>query len=83
LVEMESNRESSFCCGGGGGGIWLDVKGDVRINSMRFSHVEKTKAQTVVTSCPFCKLMLDEPASKAQSDRIQVKDIAELVLEAL
>ena len=43
-----------------------------------------TQAQTVGTACPFCLAMVDLGRKvKGVEDRIQVKDIAELVAEAL
>ncbi len=83
LVEMRLNRTNSFCCGGSGQ-MWVDVSGGERINYLRLAHAEKIQAQMVITACPFCKVMLDEAASDRRPIyNIQVKDIAELVLEAI
>ncbi|TAK30397.1 MAG: (Fe-S)-binding protein [Chloroflexota bacterium] len=84
LVELASNRERSFCCGGGGGQFWLDIGGTERINYIRFKEVEQVKVETVVTACPFCKLMLDDAAAAhaGSTNPIGVKDIAEMVMES-
>jgi Fe-S oxidoreductase len=84
-VEMAQHGRQSFCCGGGGGQIWLDVRGRTRVETIRATHVEQTGARTVATGCPFCRVMLE--AGRAGLDAGQgnwrVRDIAELVVEAL
>lgn len=82
LVEMPRNRENSFCCGGGGGMMWLDVASGQRINYLRFREAALLNVDVIVTACPYCKIMLTEAAG-ACSSPIQVKDVAELLLETL
>ncbi len=83
LAEMPRNRERGFCCGGGGGQMWLEGSGGERINYARLREAEVLKVQTLATACPFCKVMLDDAAGHSSSeDKIRVKDIAELILEA-
>lgn len=84
LIEMERSREKSFCCGGGGGQMWLDLRIGERVENVRFKDVEKTGAKVVATACPYCKIMMQAAVdSKGVSGQIQVKDIAEIALEAL
>ncbi|MSU69342.1 MAG: 4Fe-4S dicluster domain-containing protein [Opitutaceae bacterium] len=82
-VEMEKHGEKSFCCGGGGGQIWLDVRGQTRVENIRAAHVENTGAQTVATGCPFCRVMLEAGRSALPTGqgKWRVRDIAELVVE--
>jgi len=80
MVEMERNREHSFCCGGGGGHMWLEEHADQRINELRTEQAMETKAQIVVTACSFCLQMFDDGIkAKAAEDQLRVMDIAELV----
>jgi Fe-S oxidoreductase len=80
MVEMERNRERSFCCGGGGGHMWLEERIGRRINELRTEQAIKTKAQIVVTACPFCLQMFDDGIkAKAVEEQLRVMDIAELV----
>lgn len=84
-VEMEKSGKSAFCCGGGGGQIWLDVRGETRVETIRASHVEETSARTVATGCPYCRVMLEagrEGLPQGQGDW-RVRDVAELVVENL
>ncbi len=84
LHEMERNRENSFCCGGGGSQMWLESGGGQRIEGMRLAEAEKTGAQIVATGCPFCKIMLESASSTSPNGNlVQIKDIAELVSEAI
>ncbi len=80
LREMERNRKRGFCCGGGGGHMWLEEREGNRINEMRTEQAMETKAQTVVTACPFCLQMFDDGIkAKAAEEQLKVMDIAELV----
>jgi len=81
LVEMEHARDTAFCCGGGGGLMWLDMESERRVNNLRFEEAERLKVDLIVTACPYCKIMLREAAAYKGSS-VQVKDLAEVVLEA-
>ena len=83
LVEMEKNRERGFCCGGGGGHMWLEERTGRRINELRTEQAIETKAQIVITACPFCLQMFDDGIkAKAAEEWLKVMDIAELVAQS-
>ena len=84
LVEMADYGESSICCGGGGGRIWQEsVKGE-RLSDLRVEQAADTGASILAAACPYCMLnFLDSVPTVGRSDSLQVKDIAELVLEAM
>jgi Fe-S oxidoreductase len=80
LVEMEQNRERSFCCGGGGGRMWLEENIGQRISEMRIDRAIQTSAQTIATACPFCLQMFEDAAKvKGVEETLRVMDIAELL----
>ncbi|MEK6552405.1 MAG: (Fe-S)-binding protein, partial [Bacteroidota bacterium] len=82
LIEMERNREKGFCCGAGGGRMFLEEKEGTRINNNRAEEAISTKADTVATACPFCMTMLtDGIKTFEKSDSVNVKDVAEIILE--
>ncbi len=84
LTEMPRSRNKGLCCGGGGGHMWMEVRGERRINEIRVEEALATEATTVGTACPFCMAMVDLGRKvKGAEDRLQVKDISELVAEAL
>ncbi|TDI47659.1 MAG: 4Fe-4S dicluster domain-containing protein [Acidobacteria bacterium] len=82
--EMARHGRESFCCGAGGGAMWLDVQGKDRVENLRVKEAAETGARTLVTGCPFCKVMLESGQQSLEDDqRMQVKDLAELVAERL
>jgi Fe-S oxidoreductase/uncharacterized membrane protein YciS (DUF1049 family) len=82
LIEMERNREKGFCCGAGGGRMFLEENEGTRINNNRAEEAISTKADTVASACPFCMTMLtDGIKSFEKSDSVNVKDVAEIILE--
>ncbi len=81
---MKRSREKGLCCGAGGGIMWMDEEPDKRVNLVRFADVEESQAEVAATACPFCNIMLDDARKmKGKEDEVEVKDIAELVAEAL
>ena len=84
LREMPRSGRQSFCCGAGGGALWLDMPGQVRVETLRAEEAAGTGATTVATGCPFCKTMLEagRQGLPPGSGTFAVKDLAELVVEA-
>jgi Fe-S oxidoreductase len=70
ISEVERNRENPFCCGAGGGLLFNDKEEEqgTRISDVRFKQLQATGANTVVTACPFCSIMLKGAGASAQSD---------------
>jgi len=84
LVEMPDYRENSLCCGGGGGRIWMETKKGERLSDLRLEQALEVGASILAVACPYCVLNFEDSVLSAdKGDVIEVKDIAELVLEAL
>ncbi|MBI2954481.1 MAG: respiratory nitrate reductase subunit gamma [Chloroflexi bacterium] len=83
LVEMPSSRSSSTCCGGGGGRFWIDEQPQSRVSYLRMQEIIDSRAEAVVTACPFCMLMLDEAAKSKAKGQVEVIDLAEWVLQRI
>ncbi len=84
LLEMKLNGPESFCCGGGGGMSFIDEPSDQRVNVERAQQAVATGADTVAVGCPFCATMLEDGiGSLAHDSPVEVKDIAELLWEAI
>ena len=84
IVEMEKSRDKSMCCGGGGGRVWMEDKGEKRINYSRMDQVLETGAEGLGVACPFCMIMLNDAAgAKGVDESLEIKDIAEIVAEHL
>jgi Fe-S oxidoreductase len=82
LQEMDRNRSASSCCGAGGGRMWFDDEPETRIGTTRVQEALDTNASTVAVSCPFCLTMMTDGVA-AKTDQVQVKDIAEILAEAI
>lgn len=85
LVEMPRNRECSLCCGAGGGRMFMNESGmEERPSESRIREaVELNGVTHFVVSCPMDVVMYSAAAaSLGYEDRLQVVDIAELVVEA-
>jgi len=55
-----------------------------RVNIERTEEALATGANTIGTGCPFCMTMItDGVKAKDAAEKVQVKDIAELVLDAV
>lgn len=81
FVEMNLNKERAYCCGGGGAGLWYPVP-NVDMNYTRVDHAEEKNVQYLAVACPICLQMLDDGV-KARDYEAAVKDISEIVVEAL
>ena len=84
LTEMEKSREKSMCCGAGGGNYWYKVESQDSISQIRLKQALDTGAKKLAVACPFCMPMLEDASRTLNAeDKIQIKDIAELIDENL
>ncbi len=83
FIELDRNRNNSFCCGGGGGKMWYEETGE-RINYNRADEIIGKGVDAVAVACPFCLTMLEDGMKyRNKEEEIAVKDISELVWEAV
>ena len=83
LLEFGRNRENGFCCGAGGGRMWMEELSGTRINRERVQEALQQKPETICTACPYCMTMLGDGLKDEGAGEVKVKDIAEVVAEAL
>ena len=86
FVEMDRNRENSFCCGGGGGNFFTDILGggEDSPGRIRVREALDTGAGIMAVACPQCAKMLDDAVKIEQlDDRLKVMDVAEIVINCL
>lgn len=85
LRELDRSRERSLCCEGGGGRMWIEAShtGE-RLAEQRVKEAVGIGAQVLATACPFCLLTLEDAVkTTGLEEKLEVKDIAELLAEAL
>ena len=84
LIEFPDSHEDAICCGGGGGRIWQEtVKGE-RFSDIRIEQALEKGADIIAVACPYCFLNYrDSVLTMNKAEIIQVKDITELVAEAM
>ena len=63
---------------------WREEESDKRVNTRRVREIIEAKVDMVTTACPYCVVMFED-ALKAEGaeETLQVKDLSELVAEAL
>ncbi len=82
LVEMAENRDSSHCCGGGGNLESFAPEVGQGVARNRIQQAADVGAKTLVSACQQCERTLAN-AARRERLRIRVKDITEIVLEAM
>ena len=83
LVEMAESRIDSLCCGGGGGRIWMDTPKGERFSDLRVQQALDAGAETLVTACPYCIINFEGSKMTLNNETLEVKDITEVIQEAL
>jgi Fe-S oxidoreductase/nitrate reductase gamma subunit len=84
LIELPRSRTKSFCCGGGGGNTWYTVEAEKKCSVIRIEEAQRLAPNVLAAACPYCISMFED-ASKVlgTSEKMPIRDIAELVVEAL
>jgi Fe-S oxidoreductase len=84
LIEMPESRIDSLCCGGGGGRIWMETLKGERFSDFRLEQAIAVGAEVLVTSCPYCIANFEDSRSTISvADNIVIKDITEIIQEAI
>jgi Fe-S oxidoreductase len=85
LAEFYRSKERSLCCEGGGGKMWVESESKApRLAETRVADAHDLGAQTIAVACPFCWLTIEDAIkAKGFEEEMQVKDILELLDEAL
>jgi Fe-S oxidoreductase len=88
LVEMSHHAADSLCCGGGGGGMWLEgyqwEQAHVRLSEWRVREAVSAGADILAVACSYETPRFEDAAKMVQkASRLVVRDIAELISEAL
>jgi Fe-S oxidoreductase len=79
-VELTETREHSRCCGAGGGRLWRETEPGAGMAQLRATQAIDSGADTLVTGCPYCMAMLEDPVS---SGGMTTQDISEVIADAV
>jgi heterodisulfide reductase subunit D len=80
--ELPTNRKFATCCGGGGNLEMTDPELSGEIAQLKLDSIKDIGAEMVVTACQQCVRTMASRARRQKID-LQVKDLTELVLEAM
>jgi len=84
LMELPRSRTRSFCCGGGGGNTWYTVEAKKKCSVIRMEEAQQLRPNILAAACPYCISMFEDVAKiLGTSESMPIRDIAELVAEAL
>ena len=84
-ADFDRSRERSLCCEGGGGRMWMESESsEARLAEIRVRDAVDMGVDIVATACPFCLLTLEDAVkTTGNEDKIEIKDIVELVAAAV
>jgi len=81
LLEFRESRENSLCCEGGGGRMFYEAEISYPRNAeKRVQEAIEKGAEVIATSCPFCLMTLEDPATEKG---LPVKELSEIIEEVL
>lgn len=85
MTEMKRSRANGLCCGAGGAQMFKEPEaGNKDINMERAEEALSVTPDVIAVSCPFCMTMLTDGVKLNNKEQeVQVKDIAELIAEAM
>lgn len=84
IIEFDDNREVSLCCGAGGGRMWMETEAGKRFSDLKAKEAGEKNSEIIATCCPYCVNMFEDSVkTTGLSDKILVKDLAEIVCETM
>ncbi len=84
VSEVNRTKDRSFCCGAGAAQMFMEETDGKRINIERTEELLATNCNTIAVNCPFCMTMINDGVKTLEkSESVKVRDIAEIVLDAL
>ena len=63
--------------------MWMEEQTGTRINLERVKEAVERQPDTVCVSCPYCMTMMEDGLKDVGGEGVRVRDIAEVVAEAL
>jgi hypothetical protein len=64
--------------------MWMEERMGKKVNTERTDEALASASDTVAVGCPFCNIMLSDWVQERKADdRVAVRDVAQLLLEAI
>jgi Fe-S oxidoreductase len=83
-LEAPRCRQNSFCCGAGGGRMWMDEDVGQATYLARTREVLALEPATIAVACPYCMTMFEDGLrDENATGKVKVRDVAEIVVEAM
>jgi len=82
FAELPMNRKFSVCCGGGGNVEMTDPELSAQVAQVKLDSIRDVGAEMVITGCQQCVRTMTTRARRQKID-LEVKDLTELVIEAM
>lgn len=79
LIEMKNSRQMSRCCGGGAGVKTAYPEIALKAAKKRILEAESTKADYLITTCPFCVQTLRAAAAELGS-KLKIEELSVFLL---
>jgi len=85
MTEMKRSKANGLCCGAGGGQMFKEPEsGNKDVNMERAEEALALQPDAIAVACPFCMTMLSDGVKlNDKEDQVKVKDIAEMIAEAM
>jgi Fe-S oxidoreductase len=83
IKEVERSKDRGLCCGAGGGQMFMEENQGKRVNIERTEELLSTGAKTIAVNCPFCMTMISDGVKAKDAEDVKVKDVSEIILEAV
>ena len=85
MTEMKRSRANGLCCGAGGAQMFKEPEnGKKDINMERAEEALASSPDAIAVACQFCMTMMSDGVKlNEKEDSVKVKDIAELIAEAM
>jgi Fe-S oxidoreductase len=85
LTEMKRSKSNGLCCGAGGAQMFKEPEqGAKDINIERSEEALALNPDVIAVGCPFCMTMMTDGVKNFnKEDVVRVKDIAEMIAEAI
>ncbi len=84
VVEPKMTKSKGFCCGAGGGQMFMEELEGKRVNVERTEQLVESNPDCIALNCPFCLTMIEDGLKDlSKEESVKVKDIAEIVADAI